>query len=95
MYARITHYKLKPESIEEAMAKLDALRPEIMAMPGVVRFINTLNDDGTGYVLSVVESKETSEANEGAVQAMWGNFADYLLEMPTPQGYGVIADWSN
>lgn len=95
MYARITHYKMKPESIAEATTKLEQLRPQIMAMPGVVRFINTMNDDGSGYVVSVVESKEVSDANTEAVQAMWSNFAEYLLEPPTPKGYGVIADWAN
>lgn len=95
MYARITNYKMKPESIAAAVALMEQLRPQIMAMPGVVRFINSIDDTGAGCVVSVVESKETAEANQEAVKAMWSNFADFLEEPPVPQGFGVIADWSS
>lgn len=95
MFARITHYKMKPDSIDTAMALLEQLKPQIMAMPGMLRFINAHDDTGAGYVVSVVESEEVSNANQESVQAMWANFADYLEGPPTPQGFGVIADWSN
>ena len=86
---------MKPESIAAATALLEQLKPQILAMPGVLRFINAVDDTGAGYVVSVVESKESSEANTEAVQAMWSNFAQFLEEPPVPQGFGVIADWSN
>lgn len=95
MFARITNYKMKRDSIPAAVALMEKLKPDILAMPGMVRFINTLDEDGAGYVLSIVESKEASDANQAAVQAMWSNFAEYLEEPPVPQGFGVIADWSN
>ena len=95
MYARITNYKMKPDSIDAAMALLEELKPQIMAMPGMVRFINAHDETGAGYVVSIIESKEVAEANVAAVQAMWSNFAEHLEAMPTPQGYGVISDWSN
>lgn len=95
MYARITNYKMKPEKVEAATALMEKLKPQILAMPGVVRFINSLDETGAGCVVSVVESKEIADANVEAVNAMWTNFAEFLEEMPTPQGYGVIADWSN
>ncbi len=95
MYARITNYKMIPEKLEAAIALMEKLKPQIMAMPGVVRFINSHDETGAGCVVSVVESQEIADANAEAVNAMWTNFADFLEEMPTPQGYGVIADWSN
>ena len=94
MYARITNYKMKPESITAATELVERLRPQIMAMPGVLRFINCMDETGAGYVVSIVESKETSDSNTEAVQAMWGQFADYLEEPPVPQGFGVISDWT-
>ena len=95
MFTRITKYKMKPESLAQATALLEQLKPQIMAMPGMVRFMNAHDDTGAGYVISVVESQATSDANQEAVQAMWANFAEFLEEPPVPQGFGVIADWSN
>ncbi|SFS16542.1 hypothetical protein [Yoonia litorea] len=95
MFARITHYKMKEDSIAAATTLLEELKPQIMAMPGVVHFINAMDETGAGYVVSVVDSKETSDANNETVQAMWGQFAGFLEQPPTPEGFDVIADWHN
>ena len=95
MYARITAYQLKPGTRDAAVAKLEALKSEIMSLPGTLRFLNTVDDNGRGYVVSVNESKETSDAISGQVQAIWANFAEFLAAAPSPEGYDVIADWSN
>ena len=39
MYARITSYKMKPGSREAATAILNGLKADILALPGIVRFI--------------------------------------------------------
>ncbi len=90
MFARITKYRMKPESIDAAMALLDELKPQIMAMPGMLNFINVMNDDGNGYVVSVVESEEVSNANQERVMALWGQFADHLAGPPEMEGFNVI-----
>lgn len=95
MYARVTKYRMKPESIEEALAKLDAMKPQIMALPGLVHFTNMMNDDGSGVVVSVVESQEASDANQDKVQALWANFADDLAEAPVAEGYNVLMNEAN
>ncbi len=95
MFARITKYHMKPECIEEAKAKLHELKPQIMGMPGMKNFINTMNSDGSGYVISVVESEQTSIANQGAVEALWANFADYLAEPPVAEGFDVLMNEAN
>ena len=95
MYARVTRYKMKPDSIGAATALMEELKPQILGMPGMVRFINAHDDTGAGYVVSIVESKEISDAAQGAVQAMWSNFAAFLEGPPEPQGFTLIADWSN
>ena len=38
MFARISTYKMKPESIAEAEAKVQALLPAILGMDGMVTF---------------------------------------------------------
>jgi len=95
MFARITKYKMKPDSIAAATALIEQMKPQVLAMPGVVRFINVVDETGSGYVVSLVESKEISDANSEAVKAMWGHFIDFLEEAPVPKGFDVIADWSN
>ena len=94
MFARVTHYQIKPDSVNEAKALTEKLKPKIMALPGMHSFINMIGDDGKGCVVSIVESRETSEANAQAVQALWANFKDHLEDMPTAEGYDVFVNWS-
>ncbi|WP_424943709.1 hypothetical protein [Aliiroseovarius crassostreae] len=93
MFSRVTEYKMKAGTREAATEKLNAMKSQIMAMPGMVQFINVMNEDGSGYVVALVDNKETSDANAEAVQAAWDQFADYLEATPTPKGYDVIANW--
>ncbi|MGQ3489043.1 hypothetical protein [Roseovarius pacificus] len=95
MFARVTKYKMKPGSREAATALLNQLKDKIMGMNGMHNFVNVMNDDGSGYVISVVESEETSDANAEQVQALWGQFAEHLEEPPSAEGYDVTANWVN
>lgn len=58
-------------------------------------FINVANDDGSGYVISVVESEATSNANASKVAELWGTFSDHMEAAPKAAGYDVVANWSN
>jgi hypothetical protein len=93
MFARVTHYKMKKTSIDEAKALLEKLKPQIMALPGMKQFINTMNDDGSGCVISLVESRAVSDDNQQAVAALWGNFSAHLEGAPKAEGFDVFADW--
>lgn len=95
MFARITEYKMKAGSRDQATKLLDDLKPQIMGMNGMHSFVNVMNDDGSGYVVAVVESKETSDANADKVAALWSNFSEMLERPPEPAGFDVIAAWSN
>lgn len=95
MFARITHYKMKPESRDAATKVLESLRGQIMSMPGMVHFLNVMNADGSGYVVSVVESQESSDANAQRVAALWSSFSTFLEGPPKAEGFDVIAHWSN
>ena len=95
MFARISRYRMKPESIDAAMALLNELKPQIMSLPGMLNFINVINEDGSGYVVSVVESEEISNANQDKVQAIWARFADHLAEPPVIEGFNVLMNESN
>ncbi len=95
MFARITHYKMKPESVESATATLNQMKDKIMSLPGMVQFVNTMNSDGSGCVISVVESQAISDANQEAVGQIWAVFADHLEGTPEATGFDVTANWSN
>ena len=95
MYARITRYKMKPDHLEGATERVKGMMSEIMAMPGIVQFINSCDDDGNGYIVSIMESKEASDAVLPTVQGIWAQFADDLETMPTPEGFDVIINERN
>jgi len=95
MFARISTYKMKPESITAAKARLEELRPTIMAMDGMVTFTNVIDDDGNGVVISVVESEVKSKSNQEQVAKVWAAFGEYLVEPPVIGGYSVLAHVSN
>lgn len=95
MFARVTEYKMKSGSRDAATETLNAMKSQIMAMPGMLQFINVMNEDGSGCVVALVENEETSNANAEAAAAAWAQFLDVLEATPSPKGYDVIANWTN
>ena len=95
MFSRVTPYQLKDGEHDAAIVTMNEMKADIMALPGLKQFINVLGEDGKGYVISVVESKEASDANMERVKALWGRMGPHLAAMPTPEGGEVVADWSN
>ncbi len=93
MFARITPYKMKSDSIDAATEMMHSLKDQIMSLDGVHQFMNVMQSDGSGYVISVVESEEASDKNADQVRALWANFGPYLEAIPTPEGYDVLVDW--
>lgn len=93
MFARITQFKMKPGTRAAATDKMNQLKDQIMAMPGIHSFTNVMNEDGSGYVISVVESEETSNANAPKVAELWGHFAEFMESPPNPVGFDVIVHW--
>jgi hypothetical protein len=94
MFARVTPYQLKSGEREAALATLEKMKADIMKLPGLKQFINVLGEDGSGYVISLVESQEISDSNADQVRALWGRMGPHLAAMPTPQGGEVVADWT-
>ena len=95
MFTRVTHYKLKPGTIDRAKEILEELKPQIMGMNGMKQFINAVDDDGNGVVVALVESREISDANMPKVQELWGKFGEVLAAPPEPQGFDVFMNESN
>lgn len=93
MYARITPFKMKPGSKEDAVKIMNRVKADILGLPGMKHFINVMNDDGKGYVISLTELSETPPDLQEKINAIWANFSDHLESAPTPESYGVLADW--
>lgn len=94
MHARITHYKMKDGARDEAVAIMNRIRDDIMALPGMQHFINAGNADGSGYIVALVTDKATSDANMDKVAALWANFSQLLEAKPEAEGFDVLANWS-
>ncbi|EPX78640.1 antibiotic biosynthesis monooxygenase family protein [Salipiger mucosus] len=93
MFARITPFKMKPGSRKEAEAIMARVKDQIMGLQGMQHFLCTMNDDGSGYIVSLVSSKDDLEANKPRVKEIWGNFADLLEAQPKPEGFEVVEEW--
>lgn len=94
MYARMTPFKLKPDSRDEAVKIMSGLKNEILGLEGMKHFVCATDNSGSGYVVSLVDSKEASDANTLRVKEIWSNFAGMLEQSPTPAGYEVLAAWT-
>ncbi len=94
MQARITRFKMRPESAAAARALMQDMRAEIMGLPGMLHFMAVMNDDGSGYTISTIEDEAGGSAESvDRVRAIWHRFADHLESAPEPEIFGVFADW--
>ncbi len=94
MYARVTNYKMKPGSREAATKVMEGLREQILALPGIVKFINVMKDDGTGVVVALSTNQTMDEETAARVQALWSNFMEFLESPPERGDFHVVADWT-
>lgn len=94
MQARITRFKMRPEAFEAARELIHRLRDDIMAQPGIDRCIAVMNPDGRGYVIAEIDERGSSPESVDRVRALWKKFHDHLEEVPEPEIFEVLADWS-
>lgn len=95
MFARVTQYKMKPDSMADATKLVDSLRGQIMALPGLKQFINVAKPDGSGYAISLSESEAVANGNAARVAEIWGAFGKHLEAPPKLDGYEILVNWSN
>jgi hypothetical protein len=94
MQARITRFKMKPEAAAAARTLMHALKPDILALPGMLHFVAAMNEDGSGYTVAMIEDAAGSSAESvDAVRALWHRFHDHLETVSAPEIYDALADW--
>lgn len=95
MFARVTKYRIKKESIKDAIAMMERIKPQVMALPGMQQFLNVMDKNGNGYIVAIIESEATSNANMPRVMEIWANFREMLVEPPAPAGFDVLVNEKN
>ena len=94
MFARINRYRRKRGTREDATARLAEMEQEIMALPGMVQVLNVMHKDGTGYLITVIESEAQSAGHAAKAAAIWARFAPFLESLPEGEGYDVTNFWT-
>lgn len=87
MHARITRFRIKPESLSEVTARLPHLRGMISKIPGGLFNYAVWNDDGVGATFAVYESKDAADAAGSQIAEIWGALADHLAAPPEFESY--------
>ena len=54
-----------------------------------------MNDDGSGYVVTLIDERGTLPESVDRVRTLWHKFHDHLESVPEPEIFTVIADWSD
>jgi quinol monooxygenase YgiN len=82
MYARVTSFRGKPDTLDEMEAMLDANTAKIQNISGMISSYVVWNDDGTGLVATIYESEAAANSAVPAVQEIWGGMANFLAGPP-------------
>ena len=93
MYARVSRYRMKPESFAEAQRRVEEMRPQIAAIPGLRAWRNVGREsDATGVVFAIYDDQATAEAAQSVANEIWAEFADHLAGPPETEGYDWVID---
>lgn len=95
MYARITKYHCKTETMDDAIALFKKMKPEIIAIHGLKHWFSTGNKDGNCVLIGIYENREAAEAATDTVRALFARFAEYIDSELQPLGYEVLVHGTN
>ncbi len=89
MFARITHYQIKPDHIDEMVNQLDQIKSAVQEIQGLVVSYTSWNDDGAGVTAAYYESEAAAEAAVDQIKAIWGGLAEHLAGPPEVKSYAT------
>jgi quinol monooxygenase YgiN len=88
MFIRVTQWEISPENTEAAKAVVtEKVLPRAKQIPGLIEFIDALDDDGKGLAIAVYEDKAAAEAAVPTVKEIWAEVADMLTSGPEVKAY--------
>src|SRR5688500_8633449 len=92
MVARVTHVRVKPEDVEEAVRLFDeSVIPAAEQEQGFMGALLLTRDDGRALVVDLCDTVEHMRANErsGFYQTQVAKFAGTLVDRPAREFYDV------
>jgi len=87
MYGRLTRFQIKPEYLNELVARLPQIRGLISQIPRGVANYAFWNEDGSGVAIAVYEDEVAAEAASEQIAAIWGGLAPMLAGPPVMESY--------
>jgi len=90
MYARITHYEVQVERIQDAQDLFRASLGFIRKVRGLELFTNFMGEDGGGLLVAVYENKVAAGAAAPLVQKFWDRFTDLLRTPPLLEEFNTV-----
>ena len=82
MHVRTASFAGRADKIKEMEAHLDVIKPKLSSIPGVVCVYTTWNEDGSGLVFAMYESKQAADAALPTVSEVWAEMAPFLTAPP-------------
>ena len=82
MYARVTTFKVDPARIAELGSKVEEMRPRVRVLPGLAHAYAAWRADGQGMVVALYEDKVSADRAVARMQALWGEFAGLISDVP-------------
>ena len=92
MIARVTHVRVNPDDVDEAVARFDeSVIPAAEQEEGFAGALLLVKSDGQALVIDLADSLEHAQANEksGFYQSQIAKFADKIVDRPTRELYEV------
>lgn len=82
MYARVTKFQGKADTMSEMQGRLEGIASQVKAIPGVVSVYTAWKGEGAGLVFAVYESEAVATAAAENIKGIWGGLADLLAGPP-------------
>jgi quinol monooxygenase YgiN len=90
MYARVTHYEVRPDKVKEAQGLFREAHAIVRKVPGLKSFTNVMREDGKGLILALYENKAAAGAAAPQVREYWMRFTAVLAAPPMLEDYATV-----
>jgi hypothetical protein len=92
MYARITTTQANPDRMDEMLGKIDEIKVQIKALPGIVSSYTFWRSDGQGVTIAVYEDQAAADAASEKIKVIWGGLAEFLTAAPSVEAFDNVED---
>jgi len=91
MLARVTSFKLKPNSREQTVAIVDTIIPIVKNLDGMISISATYNDDtDSGVVTAIYRDQQSMDAAAAASKESFGLLGPLMTGPPEQEVHDII-----